>query len=121
MSKVKYALIALFLLIGIGIVEFFILPNHKAMVTLVNRAGKVIKNAKVELCGQTGEANNILSEGSRNLTLKVTRDCAYQVNVTFESGEAIRNQVGYVTNGLDFDDQIIVSESEIKMGESKAR
>jgi len=115
--KIKVLVIASFLVAG---AVFYIRTPQKASVTIMNQAGKALKIVNIELCGESATVENLPVQASKNLELKVRSDCHYQVDVVFESGEKLSNGVGYVTNGLHVEDKIIVTDSEIKMGEAKA-
>lgn len=120
MNYMKFALISVISLIVIGAAYVYLRPSHKAVVTILNNSSKVIKIVKIQLCGELGNAKNIRPKDTGQLILKVHRDCGYQVEVEFDSNETLNKQVGYVTNGLDFNDQIIVTDSDINMGNSSA-
>ncbi len=103
-----------------AIAIFYLRTPQKASVTVMNQASKLLKIVTVELCGESATVENLPVQATKKVKLKVHSDCHYQVDAIFESGEKLSNGVGYVTHGLDFDDQIIVTDSEIKMGEAKA-
>lgn len=109
-----------FLIILVAVAVLYFRNPQKASVTVVNQASKALKIVTVELCGESVTIENLAIQTSKKLELKVHGDCHYQVDAIFESGEKLSNGVGYVTHGLDFDDQILVTDSEIKMGEAKA-
>lgn len=108
------------LIILAAIAVFYLRAPQKASVTVVNKAGKLLKTVTVELCGESATIESLAVQTSKKLELKVHSDCHYQVTAIFESGEKLSNGVGYVTHGMDFDDQIVITDSEIKMGETKA-
>lgn len=115
--KVKVLVFIIFLT---AVAIFYIRNPQKASVTIINQASKTLKIVTIELCGEFATVEHLPVQTSKNLELKVHSDCHYQVDAVFESGEKLSNGVGYVTNGLDVEDQIIVTDSEIKMGEVKA-
>lgn len=120
-SKMKMKMkILVFVIFLVAATLFYIRTPEKASVTIINQAGKALKIVTIELCGEFATVENIPVQTSKNLELKVHSDCHYQVDAVFESGEKLSNEVGYVTNGLQAEDQIIVTDSQIKMGEAKA-
>jgi hypothetical protein len=48
---------------------------------------------------------------AKMVAYKVTSESHYSVNVDFASGGRTRSNIGYVTNGADFDDVVQITPS----------
>lgn len=88
---------------------------------LINEAKEPIVHAMVTVCGQTIELNDIQPSKSRRGSYLVKADSAYQVKIEFKSGKKLQKEIGYVTNGLDFQDEIVVTDTDIEVRVSKAK
>lgn len=42
-------------------------------------------------------------------------DSHYKITVKFKSGEKLEKEIGYITNGFDFKDTLIVKNDEISL------
>ena len=88
---------------------------------LVNEATESIAHAAVTVCGQTIELNDIQPSKSARGSYVVKSDSGYHIKIEFKSGKNLQKEIGYVTNGLDFQDVIAVTDKDIEMRESKAK
>ncbi len=88
---------------------------HKGDFSLVNNAREPIARASVSVCGQTIELENVQSGGRVEGSYRVTSESHYTVRVEFPSGRSLTRDIGYVTSGLDFRDEIVVSDSDIQI------
>jgi len=88
---------------------------HKGNFLLINKASEPISRALVNVCGQTIELNEILPTKSAVGFYEVRSDSQYDITIEFRSKKIIRKEVGYVTNGLDFSHQIVVTDTDIEM------
>jgi hypothetical protein len=67
----------------------------------------------VTVCGETIELKQILPGQGRQGAYRVRGDSHYDVRIEFQSGRALHKEIGYVTNGVDFDDEIVVTDAGI--------
>jgi penicillin V acylase-like amidase (Ntn superfamily) len=74
----------------------------------------------VAICGQTIKLKDIQPNTSAAGFYKVTGDSGYTIEVEFQSGKTLRKETGYVTNGMDFQDEITVTDSDIEITDTKA-
>lgn len=93
---------------------------NKGSFTLLNKAKEPIARASVTICRQTIELKDIQLNTSAAGFYKVTGDSGYTIEVEFQSGKTLRKETGYVTNGMDFQDEITVTDSDIEITDTKA-
>lgn len=86
--------------------------------TLVNKAMEPIARASVTVCGQTIELTNIQPNKSAEGSYTVKSDSHYSIQVEFQSGKKLHKDTGYVTNGMDFQHEIVITDSDIELTES---
>jgi len=82
---------------------------------LVNNASEPIAYASVSICGQTVQLWDVLPNKSADGSYRVTSDSHYTIRVEFRSGGRLEREIGYVTSGMDFNDRIIVTDSDIEL------
>jgi hypothetical protein len=88
---------------------------------LINKATAPIARATVEICGQKIELKDIQPGKSAPGSYSVKSDSHYVINVEFSSGKKLQKEDGYVTNGMDFQHEISVSDAGIEISDSKAK
>ena len=87
---------------------------------LVNKAKEPIARASVAICGQTIEMKDIQPNTSAAGSYEVKCESHYTIQVEFQSGNTLRKETGYVTNGVDFQhDEIVVTDSDIEITDTK--
>ena len=91
-------------------------PPNVARVTLLNKSNEVIKSGSIDLCGERAIISEMKPKDEFKFELAVHHDCHYEVKISFISGKEISNGIGYVTNGLDSDDTILVFYEKIELG-----
>ena len=89
--------------------------------TLVNKAKEPIAHASVIICGQTIELKDIQPNKSAAGSYEVKSDSHYTIQIKFQSGKKLKKETGYVTNGMDFQDEITVTDSDIEITASKVQ
>lgn len=100
----------------LGMVSF---GANKGFVLLVNMAKEPIVRALVTVCAQTIELKNIQPTESALGSYKVKSDSHYDIRVEFQSGKKLQKEMGYVTNGFDFQHEFVMTDSDIEMRDSK--
>jgi len=93
--------------------------NGKGSFSLVNKTKESIAGASVAICGQTIKLKDIQPNKSAAGFYKVTGDSGYTIEVEFQSGKTLRKETGYVTNGVDFQHEIVVTDSDIEITDTK--
>lgn len=67
------------------------------------------------MCRQTIEVTDVEPRGSASGSYRVNCEGDYRIEVNFASGRNLETQTGYITGGVDFQDEIIVTDAEITM------
>lgn len=93
--------------------------TNKGSFSLINKANEPIVSASVTICGQTIQLRDIQPSKSAAGSYYVKSDSHYTIEVEFQSGKKLRKETGYVTNGMDFQHEIAVTESDIEITDSK--
>ena len=115
-SVVMNVCIIIFLL---SITTSCILRDNSGQITLINESGESIKTVRIEVCKQLIEFKTIRQGEKAKGTYKITSDSHYDILVTFASGKKLRKQLGYVTNGFDFQHTLVVKDADIIIIDSK--
>ena len=79
-----------------------------------------LARASVAICGQTIELRDIQPNTSVAGSYEVKSDSHYTIKVEFQSGKRLQKETGYVTSGMDFQAEIVVTDSDIEITDSKA-
>lgn len=107
-----------------GTLTFLIMAactHNKGSFLLLNKSKESIARALVTVCGQTIELKSIKPTNSASGSYEVKSDSHYDVRVEFDSGRKLRKEIGYVTNGLDFNHEIVVTDTDIEITDSKIK
>ena len=88
---------------------------------LINKAGEPIASASVVICGQLIELKGVERNKTVGGSYKVTADSHYTIQVEFESGRMLKKEAGYVTRGMDFRHEIVVTDSDIEIADTKVK
>lgn len=89
--------------------------SNKGSFTLLNKTTEPIARATVAICGQTIELRAIQPNISGAGSYEVKCESHYTIQVDFQSGKRLLKEVGYVTTGMDFQDKIVVTDSDIEI------
>ncbi len=95
--------------------------KNKGTFSLINQADEPIVRALVTVCGQSIELRDIQPGASASGSYNVKSDSHYIVEIAFRSGKKLRNEIGYITNGMDFQHEITVTGSSVKVADSSLR
>ena len=88
---------------------------------LVNKANELIARVLVTVCGQTIELKDIQPAQSVPGSYTVKSDSHFDIRVEFQSGKKLQKEMGYVTNGMDFHHEFVVTDTDIEIIDSKAK
>lgn len=94
---------------------------NKGDFLLINKAKEPIARALVTVCGQTIELRDVQPGKSVSGSYEVKSDSHYDVRIEFQSGKRLQKGVGYVTNGLDFHHEIVITDTNIEMVNDKIK
>ena len=97
----------------IAAVAIISLSSHYSNVTVVNAGNVAITNMTITLSQETRSIASLKPNEKRGLRFSVRGDASYVVSATFENGEKLNKEVGYVTNGMDFHEVMRISPQAI--------
>lgn len=89
--------------------------SHQGEVSIVNQAAERVAKGEIEICNQKFSFEGIEPKERKIFLYRVTSDSHYRIALEFESGKKLVKEVGYVTNGLDFKDAVIIKDNDIEM------
>jgi hypothetical protein len=100
---------------------FYACSNHTGHLVVVNSAKEPIADVVVLVCRQTIEAHDLQPGRKATGTVRVNCEGDYDVAVLFASGKRLHATTGYVTSGIDFSSEIVVTDVEIKLEATTVR
>jgi hypothetical protein len=109
----------LMIIVGMTALSLLSCGTNKGSFTLVNKSKESISSASISICGQTQQFMNIRPNDKISAFYRIKSDSHYAVQVEFQSGKKLQSELGYVTNGLDFKDEITVKDSTITIASSE--
>jgi hypothetical protein len=92
---------------------FIALTGSNGRVRVVNGTIERIISGELEICRQHFVLENLEPGHAAMFQYIVRGDSHYTINITFESGATLDAELGYVTDGMDFEDELIVKNSSI--------
>ena len=95
--------------------------SNTGTATVINKADEPIARAAVTMSwGETLEVAGLNPGDTATLTYRV-REGDYRVEVVFRSGKRLESEGMYVTTGVDYEDQIVVTSLEIQVSHLPVR
>lgn len=110
------------ILITIGLLVLFavcsltamsLLRRNQGTVTVINVSSLSLDKVNILICNQRFELSKIKPGEKQRINFKVTSDSHYEVSVQFVSGKKMKQNVGYITNGINYEDNLIIKDNEI--------
>ncbi|AZG73014.1 hypothetical protein EGC82_09700 [Shewanella livingstonensis] len=92
------------LFIGILLLIYFIVPKNTAVLTITNSSDVIVTNLEISIRGEPCIRSQLLPKTNTKCTFKVNGDAGYRVLWDGKKAE----ELGYVTNGMDFQDQLTI-------------
>lgn len=108
-------IILITLLAALSVLVMASCTDNTGYFLIVNNANEPITQGVVLICGQTIKLNDILPTKSAPGSYKVRFDSHYDIRIEFQSGKKLGKELGYVTNGLDYQHKIIVTNTDIEL------
>ena len=87
------------------------LSDNRGEVNITNNSAERINHIEIEVCNQQFKLENIGIGESKLIRYEVKSDSHYRINVEFASGKKLEEEIGYITNGIDFKDLIVVKDT----------
>lgn len=109
MVKKFIVMVVIVLIVGCALLR----KTEFANVTVLNESENTIAEGSILVCRQTLIFENIKPGKRRQLQYELGSDSDYGVKIRFDSGKEIEKSVGYVTNGLTVNDEIIITGESI--------
>ena len=91
-------------------------PAAISTVRIKNVSGEKITGGELEVCRQRFAVPATEPGGSASFTFRASFDSAYRLRVDLQSGHPVAGEVGYVTRGLRFDDELLIHEDRVELG-----
>jgi len=92
----------------------FLFSISYGAVTVINDSHEELTGV-VAVCGQTFNVPALMPGDRDKIRYKLVADSSYAVAVKFKSGKELRKDVGYVTNGIEFDDELHVTDKDVEI------
>jgi hypothetical protein len=89
-------------------------PNV-ARLTLINKSRDEITSCVVKLNNDTANFGSLAVGGRALRNLKVRTDGSYDLTVQFANGKRLHQEIGYVTNGLNFSDTLEIYDDRAEL------
>lgn len=87
--------------------------SSRGKVTVINQSAEPIEALSLTVCEQKLELPNLAPGANSTWAYKVRNDCDYAMSVRFASGRQLNRQLGYVTSGFKYEDELIVTGADV--------
>jgi hypothetical protein len=95
--------------------------SHSGKVTVINKSSDTIANLEIKVPGKSMTFHNITPSAQVSDEYEVKSDGSFEITGTFQSGKKIQKNDGYITNGMDFDHEIVIGDSDISLQSKNAK
>lgn len=116
MKKRLWIFFILIVVVSVSIATMF--GARKGSVQISNQSDQEFLGGKLEVCGQKFAVDPLKPNEVQIIHFKVKSDSHYDIAVQFKS-RTLKKSLGYVTNGMDFDDVLIVSDADISLADRR--
>ncbi len=96
-----------------GLLNKWIFSPNVGVLLLSNESSEHIHSAKISVCGQDYTFQEIPQGEYIAVRYDVTTDSHFNIKVLLQSGRIVENEIGYITNGVDFFDIIKIKNDEL--------
>jgi len=87
--------------------------ENEARFSLVNESGQVISDGSVTVLDQSFEFGKVDAGRTVSGAINIETDSHYVVKINFSNGERLEKEIGYMTRGFDFEDEITVTRGDV--------
>lgn len=91
--------------------------RNSGTISVVNKSAEPIARVVVMVCAQKLELINVGVSEAAQATYRITCEGHYSIQVEFQSGRRLQKDIGYVTGGFNFRDEIVVTAFDIDFGD----
>ncbi len=111
----KISVAFLFLIIILLVISIFSLPKNYAIVTIINDSNKTLYDINISLSRYKSYfyIPKLLPNSSKTITFKNFSDTHYIIS--FRANKSIYKEIGYLTNGMNFNDLILLTPLEVNL------
>ena len=101
------------LAIGLSAAVLFFRTNH-GQVT-INTTNEPLAGGTLKVCGQQFMIQKLMHNEEQVINFKIKTDSHYEIVLRFASGRTISKNIGYVTNGFDPVDRLLIKENDVEI------
>lgn len=102
-----------FIVLAVLTAKYFV--AKESHVTILNQSGKPLFKGEIEMCHQHFYFENLKPGESKTFIYRVTGDSNYRVILEFGINRRLERDVGYVTNGMVFNDRVVIRNDEMEL------
>lgn len=88
-------------------------PNN--CFTIRNDSNSIVKKVEVEVCRQKFTTEKLVPSENVSFKYNDKGDSDYNVRVEYDNSKKIQKRLGYVTNGLVFNDLIVIEINDVNL------
>ncbi len=88
-------------------------PALESTVRIKNVSGFPVAGGELEVCRQRFAVPAIAPDGVTSLRYRASFDSSYTLRVTLASGDVVAGDVGYVSRGAEFDDELFIHSDRV--------
>ena len=92
--------------------------EYKGTFNIYNKSEKNISKISVKIADKSFTYKDIKINGYVNGTYLINSDSSYIIEVQFKSGLTLKKQLGYITNGMNFNHNIVITKKDINLEQS---
>jgi len=114
--KTRALLLLVFLLALYGCINS---SANKSVVSVINKSPYGIMVGSLDIGGQKFEISTLDLNGIIHFNYTPRSDCQYLIKIKFSSGKTLEKSIGYITSGLNYDDTLMITDSDIILEKRK--
>jgi hypothetical protein len=115
----RAAVIGFVALVALAVIGWRVLFHHEARLVVENRSGEPIAQLSVTVSNQVFELDALAPGENKEVKLRRYADSAWAISGRWPDGSPIREQAGYITGGMSFDDRGVFSADRTFKFESR--
>lgn len=100
-------------IVMLGVFFWLIMEPSESKVIILNKSGKGILEGSVSVGTHKYKIGEVLAGGEVFVDTEFIGDKYYVIYIKFVDGKEIENRVGYLTNGINQIDSVVVEKNNI--------